>query len=197
MDFKTCLLGVIPPLLAAFAEAKNPVSKEALERRAGKHVAQHVIAKENVKDDFRYDADDARNALIKTVVSVGETAAEVSGIIPTWISVTSAVTALLIDIVPLPVLLLVLLIVTGGSALFGFRYFDSVDYQDEAAVAAGKRSWLCGGERRVDRISCYIKLGNVLLAAMVVAVWLASDAVPKMMHEYLPKAVLFLKGLCS
>jgi hypothetical protein len=189
MDGKTCLLGVIPPLLAALAEAKNPVSKDAIRPKALVHAQQHVFEAANAKPDVPYNEANAKNALVTTIVAVGETAAEVSGIIPTWISITAATAAIFVDLVPGWVLLLILLIVTASSALLGIRYFQGIDYQSEAIVEDGTQSWPCGRERAVDRISCWIKLGNLGLALAVLIVWLAtSDVLAQAWHS--------LGGLC-
>jgi hypothetical protein len=191
MDGKTCLLGVIPPLLAYLAEARNPVSADVIRPRAVEHAQQHVFQAENVKRGYRYSEDNAKNALVTTIVGVGETAAEVSGILPTWISINSAAAAIFLGEIEDPwVVLLILLLITGSSAVLGIRFFQRVDYQREAVDGSGRRSWPCGRERAVETYSCWIKLGNVALAATVVAVWLATSRV-------LPDAWHYLQRLCG
>src|SRR5437868_5025029 len=100
MDGKSFLLGFIPPLLAFLAEFKNPVSAEVIRPKAEIHATQHVFPLANVKPGVAYDPPGAKEALVTTIVATGETAAEVAGIVPTWISITSATTAVFADIVP-------------------------------------------------------------------------------------------------
>jgi hypothetical protein len=191
MDGKTCLLGVIPPLLAYLAEAKNPVSANAIRPKAIEHAQQHVFQAINVKRGHQYDEEDAKNALVTTIVAVGETAGEVSGIIPTWISLNAAAAAIFLDTdEPAWVVLLILLLITCGSAVLAIQFFQGIDYQREAVVRSGIRSWPCGRERQVESISCWIKLGNLAIAATVVIVWLATSSV-------LPDAWHYLQRLCG
>jgi hypothetical protein len=193
MDGKTFLLGFIPPLLAFLAEARNPVSAEAIQPKAEEHAVQHVFPASGVRPGFEvrqghtYDEQATKNALVITMVALGETAAEVSGIVPTWLSITSATTAVFADIVPDWVFLLILLLVTGGSALWAIRYFQRVDYQSEAVVESGSGSWPCKRDRKVDCISCWIKTGNLGVAVIVLVVWLStSDTVPEIWSYITP-----------
>jgi len=174
MDGKSFLLGFIPPLLAFLAEFKNPVSAEVIRPKAEIHATQHVFRPADIKPGVAYDPQGAKQALVTTIVATGETAAEVAGIVPTWISITAATTAVFADLVPVWAFLLILLLVTGGSALLGIRYFQRIDYQSEAVVSAGKKSGICRRDREVDQISCWIKVGNLLVAAIVFIVWVAT-----------------------
>ena len=148
MDGKSFLLGFIPPLLAFLAEAKNPVSAEVIRPKAEIHATQHVFPPANVKVGVAYDPQGAKQALVTTIVVTGETAAEFAGIVPTWISITAATTAIFADIVPAWAFLLILLLITGGSAVWGIayfpRYFQSIDYQSEATVARGNDQGFAG-----------------------------------------------------
>ncbi len=183
MDGKSFLLGFIPPLLAYLAERTNPISAEVIRPKAEIHATQHVFPPADVNPGVAYDPQRAKEALVTTIVATGETAAEVAGIVPTWISITSATTAVFVDLVPAWVFLLILLLVTGGSALWGIRYFQRIDYQSEAIVADGRPSRICGRDREVDRISCWIKVGNVTVAIIVLLVWLATpNTLPDAWH---------------
>jgi hypothetical protein len=181
MDGKTFLLGFIPPLLAFLAEVKNPVSARAIRTKAENHAVQHVFPASEVKpgydvrQGYSYDEQAVKNTLVTTIVAVGETAGEVSGIIPTWIGVIADSAAILAEIVPIEWLLLILFLGTFVSGLWGITYFQGVDYQAEAIVASGKRSWLCRRERKVESISCWIKGVNFAAAALVIVAWLSTS----------------------
>lgn len=170
MDAKTLLLGVIPPVLAFLAEARNPVSAETIRPQARRDAIQHIAPPVVAAGSGAGNNQAAIDALATTITAIAEAAAEVAGIVPTWISVTAAFAAVLVDLVDIRTCLVVLLVFTLISSLLAIPFFQRVNFRDHSLIA-GVRTPFCGSVRRVDCISRMIKGANIGLALLVLGVW--------------------------
>ena len=125
--------------------------------------------------DPRSDHAAAVEALASTMTAVAETAVEVGGIIPTWISFTAATAAVLLEFVDVPMCLLLLLVFTLLSSLFGIPLFQQINYRDAAMITPPTPGRLCGSLRQVDCISRCIKAANLALVLLVIGVWIGTN----------------------
>lgn len=166
MDLKTCVLGCVPPILAMLAETWSPVKRAVVRQQSLALTPQHITA--GGLNQQQIDAQ--KNALAETMTGIAIGASEASGLVPTWIGVISALTAVFIDIVDPVICLSVVAIVTAITAIYGFSFFATLDlYQfgNRAAQCFG-----CGTLFRAECASRWVIVLNGMVAVVVIAVWL-------------------------
>jgi len=165
MDLKTCILGCTPPILAMVAEKWSPVSRSVVFQQSFDLAPQHIAPGLSQQD---FDAQ--RSALAETMTGIAIGAAEASGLVPTWIGVISALTAVFIDIVDPIVCLSVVAVATAVTAILGVSFFAGLNlylFGNRAAERFG-----CPTGTRSECASRWVIVLNGVVAAVVVAVWL-------------------------
>jgi hypothetical protein len=174
MDLKTCILGCVPPILAMLAEKWSPVSRSVVLQQSRELAPQHIVDRNQGKRQMDGEID----ALSQTMTGLTLGASEASGLVPTWISVTSGFTAVTVEIVNPVVCVVAVAIVTGAIAIYGFRFFSTLNFYLFGNTAG---TWI--GCRRTDTKAECVSRGvivlNGLVVVAVIAVWLFTSAHPQ------------------
>ena len=103
-------------------------------------------------------------------------AAEASGLVPTWISFITGLTAVLIDIVEPKywlVIVTVVAIVTAITAIYGISFFSKINYYKFDKQKSDYR--ICRERTGTKCASCMMIIANLIIIFVVAAVWLLTD----------------------
>jgi hypothetical protein len=137
VDTKTFILGITPPAMAIAAELLNPVSSEVIRTQTSVTVARQLARRQNTgnsaQDDILYDTDVANIA--EAIAGVSEGTAEISALIPTWISVTAGLSAVLVELASNLLTIAVVAIWIAFWAMLGIKFFSTVKYYETAYIA--------------------------------------------------------------
>jgi hypothetical protein len=106
------------------------------------------------------------NNIAERIAEVSSGAVEVSGVIPTWISVTAAVSTILADLVGVLQTAVILLAWTLVSGLAGLKFFTTVNYYEMVAYL-GKWSPRIGGFTGKQVLSGLLILANIVVIVFV------------------------------
>jgi hypothetical protein len=108
-----------------------------------------------------------------TGVAMGAT--EASGLVPTWISFSVALTAAFIDIIqPQPLLCMVIVTLsTAVTAIVGLSFFARLDFYTFSKDAS--RRWICRGRTGAECASNTVMILNAIIIFTLTVVWLLTD----------------------
>ena len=147
MDLKTFLLGSVPPALAILAERKSPISSTVIEAQSSVRSEQFVP--ETVTDPD--ERDDQKDLVAQVITGTAIGAAEASGLVPTWISFITAVTAVLVEEIDPKWwigIIVAVAVITAISAFFGIAFFTTLNYYEFGKEAS--RYPICGNRTGAD-----------------------------------------------
>jgi hypothetical protein len=164
MELKTFALGFIPPLLALTAELLNPISETTLSPQSETTSARVVYDVGRPTLEVAENTRSIADVITKTVIG----AVEISALIPTWISATAGITAILIDTINPCLATAIVAIWAAFSAISGIKYFSSVNY-----YATGNDKGTLTLCRRLTKARClsWCLVGvNIIVIAFVVGV---------------------------
>jgi hypothetical protein len=162
MDWKLLLTGGLPPAFAALAEFLSPVTRDSV--RGG--VAQTDL--DQIGDEL---TDGQRNNIANLAAETAEGAVEASALIPTWIGVTMAIVAVLVEVPNVASctgLAIGAAIWVFVSGLFFPRYFSVRDYRRLAME--DKHLRIFGTVSQAKWLSIKMIAANILAVAVVVYV---------------------------
>jgi hypothetical protein len=171
MEDATLVLAIIPPLLAAGAEYFNPISHRSLDTQSQAAVDTMglVAAARDADPDGdlgRYRKE--RRAIADSVLFVSKGVAEASGIIPTWISVSTSAAAILHELKNPTWWFFSIFVVASVFAIGASVFFSRVSFLE---LSTKKYRKLCFGARGSECLSRYIILVNLILIAGCLSVW--------------------------
>jgi hypothetical protein len=138
MDFKTCVLGSVAPALAILAELRSPVSEGVVKAQSFNYADQFVP--KTGTDDQRAGQ---KNAISNMVTAIAIGTAEFSGIVPTWISITTGLTAAFLEIVDPVWCLGIVAITTAIAAIIVLSFVGNLNFHDFGIKASNRA--ICGG----------------------------------------------------
>jgi hypothetical protein len=168
----TLILGSVPPALAILAELKSPVSSAVVQAQSFDNSEQFVpmaITDTAVRDS-------QKNAIAEVMTGTAIGAAEASGLVPTWISFITGLTAVFIDIVDpkywLGIVTLVA-VITAISAIYGISFFAQLNYYAFDKQASRRR--ICRRRTGTKCASCIMIIANLIIIFVVAAFWLLTD----------------------
>jgi hypothetical protein len=165
-DIKTIILGCTPPALAIAAELFNPVTGKAIENEAKDRAGQ-----------FFSPGTGDTNSLARFAAETADAAIEVTSIIPTWISVTAAASAVLVDRVNGTGLAVGLAVWAAICGIMAPRLFELFPYSTMSSQWT-RLPWLRGRVTQSKCISYALVFANVLAILAVVVSELAFPLTP-------------------
>ena len=152
----------MPPLLAIFAEWRNPVSSTAAKLQAKDDVVPSLLPEGT--------GDDAKTATAEQIGMVVAGAVQVNSIIPTWISVTAAIAQAIAEVGAstfLPVAILMAVWAMISMILFVW-FFPNARYHAIGAYRI-EHGWF-RGKTRAEALSKFMIGCNGMVLVVVLAV---------------------------
>jgi hypothetical protein len=172
VDLKTFILGSVPAALAILTEYKNPISSDVVRTQSFDNSEQFVpIA---ITGNQR---DSQKNAIAEVMTGVAMGATEASGLVPTWISFTAALTAVFIDIIDPLLCLIIVTISTAVTAILGFSFFARLNFYTFSKDAS--RQSICRGRTGAECASRIVMILNAIIIFILLGIWLLTDPSPK------------------
>jgi hypothetical protein len=171
MDIKTFLLGSVPPVLAIFAEWKSPVSSTLIE-------AQSLVQSEQFVPETvtGADRDAQKDSVAQVITGTAIGAAEASGLVPTWISFITGITAVLVEVIDPKWwigIIVAVAVITAISAFFGIGFFTSINYYVFGKEASRYR--ICRNRTGADCASNIVIIANLIIFFILLGFWFLTD----------------------
>lgn len=165
MDAKTVILGVVPAGLAILLELRSPVSEKVIRTQSLQQSEQFVP--EVVTGVVRQQQ---KNAIATAMTGTAIGAAEVAGLVPTWISLMVALTAGLSEFMDPIWCLTMVIIMTAVAAILGLNFFENLSFYDFGYKAAPGR--ICRGYTQSRCASRIVIIINIFIAMLLIVVGL-------------------------
>jgi hypothetical protein len=171
MEDATLVLAIIPPLLAAAAEYFNPISHRSLDTQslAAVDTMGLVAAAQDDKPDGdlgRYRKE--KRAAADTILYVAKGVTEASGLIPTWISVSTSAAVVFHELKNPTWWYFSIFVAASVFAIGASVFFSHISFLE---LSTRKYRKLCFGARGNECLSRYLILFNFILIGICLSVW--------------------------
>jgi hypothetical protein len=167
----TFILGSVPSVLAILAELNSPVSPTVVKAQSFVHADPLVPA--TVTGPAR---DIQKDAIAEVMTGTAIGAAEASGLVPTWISFITGLTAVSMEIVDPKywlVIVAVVAVITAITAIYGISFFSALNYYEFDHFAS--RSRICRRHTGAKCASHIMIIANIIIIFVLAVVWLLTN----------------------
>jgi hypothetical protein len=203
--------GIIPEetMEAIVSEITNPVSRQIIKAQflaVHRQLSGYNAAIKEADDNYNKDV----WQISETIAGVATGAVRIASLIPTWISVTAGLSAILIEVIHnINVILGIVCIWVVFWGFIGIRFFAIVDYYNTAYLVLtpsfGSRMWerapkLVREKTTEQLLTIAIILANIIVIAVCFAWYCSQPSYTSERHVEQPDAnrtVLLVSGLTS
>jgi hypothetical protein len=171
MEDATLVLAIIPPLLAAGAEYFNPISHRSLDNQslaAVDTMGLVAAAKDNKPDGDLGRYRKEKRAIADAILYVAKGATEASGLIPTWISVSTSAAVAFHELKNPTWWYFSIFVAASVVAIGASVFFSHISFLELSTKRYRK---LCFGGRGNECLSRYLILLNLILIVICLSVW--------------------------
>jgi len=167
LNLKLLLLGAMPSVLAIIAEKLNPVSGEVAIKGMEDTIHSLVPGDANKTGE----SEKARDVISQVIARTVDGAAEVAGLIPTWIAVIAGVAGISSEVLSLTTAAVLTGLVASVSAPVLFFLFSKINYYGLEEGLQHPRRF---AKSKRELLSCVIIMANVIVIVFALLASLVS-----------------------